>query len=471
MNPTMRQQLRDMTQEQLNKDVIEPSMSKYSSPVVLVPKKGGKVRFALNYTNLNACIPDDRYTTPNIETVLSVLHGNTIFSTIDLTDAYWSVPLAKESRQYTAFQTPDGLFQYKYLPQGMKTAGAVFCRHIDRMIGSLKWTHVLVYIDDLLIFSKTAEEHLEILDKVWTQLRKYKMTLSARKCFLFQDKVKYLGHEITAEGVKVDAEKIRAIKEVGIPQVKEDLATLMHQMRYYRKYIRNYTLVEHPIRQKVEPGVKWHKKDGKAVYSVEELKALETLRERLCSEPILKHPKWDEKFFLHTDACKRNGGGLGATLVQKYEGKEHVIYYLSRSLSKPERGYYIWELECLAMVWATRKLRMYLMGNAFTVVTDSQAAKHVMKLNDEDTSGRLMRWGLSLQDYNFDIQHRKRKLHFDADGLSKMPLDGAEPYNEGPTIIEPKTMIGGGMPQAMTTGLAGDKAFFPPPWIRKLTRP
>ena len=472
INPLQRKALKAMVDQQLAKHVIEPSTSRFSSPVVLVPKKGGKLRFALNYTRLNDCIADDKYTAPNVDTALSCLHGNTHFTTLDLTDAYWSVPLADESKELTAFQTPDGLFQYRALPQGMKTSGAAFCRRIDHMVGALKWVHVLVYVDDLLIFGKTATEHLNVLDKVLGRLNQFRMTLSPTKCHVLMSSVKYLGHIVDTDGIRCDTDKVKALTEIKVPQNTHDMRVALGKIRYYRKFIRDYAEIEKPLRLKLGDAASWTKGgDGEVVYTTDETQAFNVLVKALCEEPILGHPDWSQPFVLHTDACKK---GLGASLLQMIDNKEHVVSYASRSLTTAEANYNVWELECLAMVWATRLHRMYLLGSKFKIVTDSNAAKHVMKLNDDTASGRLMRWSLALQDFSFDIEHRKGKRHTNVDALSRLPLASTEPYREGPTTIEPATMLDDprlSEPFALnshgnegTTGTdpIDNKAFFPP---------
>ena len=205
------------------------------------------------------------------------------------------------------------------------------------------------------------------------------------------------------------------------------------------KFVKDYAKIEKPLRMKQIDNGSWRAGgDGKVVYTTEETQAFTILTNALCKDPILGHPDWKLPFVLYTDACKK---GLGASLVQMINGKEHIISYASRSLTTTETNYNIWELECLAMVWATRLHRMYLMGSEFKILTDSNAVKHVMKLDDEVASGRLMRWSLALQDYNFTIEHRKGKRHTNVDALSRLPLLSTEPYTEGPTTIEPRTML------------------------------
>ena len=438
MSPLAREQLRALTGDQLLKKIIEPSSSPYTSPVVLVPKKGGGIRFAVDYRALNEKIAADSYTLPRVDEALASLNGNSHFTSLDMKDAFWSVPLDEKSREYTAFQTPDGLFQYRRMPMGLKTASAVFCRYVDKMLGHMKWTQVMAYVDDLLIFGKTLEEHLDSLDKLLPRLQSFNMTLGAKKCTFFAPSVKFLGHIVDKHGIHPDPKKIEAIKAINLPQNPKEMEKALGLLQYYRRFVANYTHKEKPLRTKLNTPTAWAKIEGVVHYNDKEKESWETLKKALTTEPILGHPDWSQPFELHTDACYI---GLGASLVQKIDGKERVISYASRTLAPPEKNYNIWELECLAIIWATKLFRMYLQCATFKILTDSTAAKHIMSNPAPDSSGRIMRWSLSLQDFNYTTEHRKGKRHGDADGLSRNPLQSTEPYGEGPTTIEPATML------------------------------
>lgn len=469
MGPNERNQLREIVDGQLLRRIIEPSKSPYASAIILVPKKGGGIRFCVDYRALNSKVRADSWTLPNVEESMTSLHGNSYFTSLDMKEAFWSVPLDEESRQYTAFQTPDGLMQYRRVPMGLKTASAVFCRYVDRILGSMKWTSVLAYVDDLLIFSKTFEEHLGAIGDLLGRLGKYRMTLGAKKCTFFANSVGFLGHIIDRNGVRPDPIKTRAIEELALPTCVKDMQSALGLMQYYRKFVANFSKIAQPLRAKQNKPSAWRKSksNGHVTYTEEELKAWETLKGALTSSPILGHPDWNAPFQLHTDASYT---GLGAALVQVIDGKEHVIQYASRSLAAAENNYAVWELECLAVVWATRLFRMYLQCSKFTVFTDSIAAKRIIGSPAPDSGGRIMRWALSLQDFDFTIEHRKASRNGNADGLSRLPLKETEPYNEGPTIIEPLTMFAldaspNLKPAAITSALAGFQGcapFFPP---------
>ena len=302
-------------------------------------------------------------------------------------------------------------------------------------------------------------------------MSKFNMTLAPHKCHLFQKSVKYLGHVVDRNGVKCDPDKVKAIKEMEIPQTRDDLHSAICKFRYYRRFVMDYAKIEEPLRKKTLPTApRWDydTTTSKAIYTDEEREAFEALRNALCCDPILAHPNWSKEFTLHTDACKT---GLGAVLVQMDGDAERVISYASRSLTKTEVNYNQWELECLAMLWASKLLRMYLLGQKYKIVTDSNAAKHIMGLNSENAGGRLLRWSLALQDFDFYIEHRKGKRHANADGLSRLPLSSTQPYGEGETLIEPLGNLdnpGYTAPAAVIAAwkesfpACGTNAFFPP---------
>ena len=293
MGEPARQELRKQTKEQEDKGIIEDSVSDFSSAVVLIPKKGGGIRFAIDYRALNKAIVTDEYTLPNVQEGLAALGGDsttppTYFSTLDIKEAFWSVPLEADCRKYTAFQTPDGLKQYKRMPMGLKTASAVFCRYIDKILGTMKWTQVLAYIDDLLVFGRTTEmEHLQTLDMLFTRLRSSNLTLGADKCTLFADRVKYLGHIVSQDGISPDPDKVKAIEAIpNKPPTAEKLNSAMGLIAYYRKFIKNFATFAKPLHAKVRRKADWST-GTEVVYTEEEEKNCVLLRDALMSDSIL----------------------------------------------------------------------------------------------------------------------------------------------------------------------------------------
>jgi len=441
MNPNTRKQLRSIIEDKLKRDIIEPSTAGCSSTVLLIPKPGStKLRFCVDYRALNKVIKPDAYTLPAVEENLANMNGNRFFTSLDLKEAFWQVPLTQTSKELTSFRTPDGLYMYRRMPMGLKTASAVFCRFIDGIIGSLKDAHVLCYIDDLLVCTPTFEQHVSILDTLFTRLNKANLTLGAAKCHMAKSNVKFLGHIVGEDGIAPDPIKVKAIEALKLPNSQEELSQSLGIMGYYRKFVHNYSAVAAPLRaKKVGPKAAWRKdKDGRVPWTEEEKHAFEVLRDALTQEPILKHPDYAHPFELHTDASAK---GLGAILCQRIDKKEHVISYASRAVAKHERHFSIWELECLAMVWAARLFSMYLTNTKFVIFTDSTAAKALLEANDAGAGGRLLRWRLALQEFEFDVKHRKGKQNGNADALSRNHIDDEDPYDQGPTEILPKSAL------------------------------
>ena len=430
-NPQTQAELRKIIEDKLNRNIIEPSKAQCSSTVLLVPKPHGGIRFCVDYRALNNKIKGDAYTLPSVDDQLSQLHNRKIFSSVDLKEAFWNVPLTAASRELTAFRTQAGLYQYRRMPMGLKTASATFCRFIDNIVGEMKWESVLVYIDDLLIATETEEQHLAVLSDLFARLAKSNLTLGAKKCFLGRKSVQFLGHVVSESGLSPDPSKVKAIEALKLPQSAKEMATAIGIMGYYRKFVLDYSTVEAPLREMRNTTHRWK---GEVVYTLREKQAFEKLRDALKTNPILAHPDWSVPFELQTDASHQ---GLGAVLCQRIDGKEHVIAYASRAVSKTEKPWNTWELEALAMIWATRHFSMYLHNTHFTIKTDSQAARRLVAASDKDAGGRLLRWRLALQEFDFDIVHRKGKANGNADALSRMFIESDDPYDDGPTDLVP----------------------------------
>ena len=423
-NPSTQKELRKIIEDQLTRNIIEPSTAPNSSTVLLVPKPHGGIRFCVDYRMLNSKIKGDAYTLPTVQDQLASLSNKKIFSSVDLKEAFWNVPLTKDSRELTAFRTQQGLYQYQRMPMGLKTASATFCRFIDKVVGDLKWESVLVYIDDLLIATETEEQHLDVFAKLIKRLDDANLTLGAKKCFLGKKSVRFLGHVVSEEGLAPDPDKVKAIEAIRLPTTGTEMAAAIGLMGYYRKFVLNYSKIEAPLRNMRRASHRWK---GTVQYTEEERTAFTTLRDALTTSPILAHPDWSVPFELHTDASHK---GLGAVLCQRIDNKEHVIAYASRAVAKTEAPWATWELEALAMVWAVRHFKMYLYNTHFTIKTDSEAARQLIAADDKAAGGRLLRWRLALQEFEYTVVHRKGTANANADALSRMFLESDDPYDE-----------------------------------------
>ena len=437
INPSVRAELARIIHDMLERGIIEPGTGPYSSTVLLLPKPKGGLRFVLDYRALNACIETDAYTLPQVEEVLSTLHGSTLFSAIDIKEAFWSVPLDEESKQLTGFRTPIGLFQYTRMPMGLKTASAVFCRFLDSIVGDLRWSVALTYIDDVLIYTKNEEDHLKALETLFQRLQQANLTLKASKTSLTATTVPFLGNIVDQDGHHPDPTKVKAISAIELPQSAKKLQSALGNFGYYRKFIKKYATKTHPLREKMAS--KWRKdKDGKAIWTDAERNAFFSIRDVLAAEPVLAHPDWSIPFEVHTDASQE---GLGAVLVQRRDGREHAIMYASRAVTAIEQPFAIWELEALAVVWACRLFRMYLYGSKFKIVTDSQAVTTICKASYKAAGGRLARWSMALNDFDYELVHREGSRNAGPDLLSRNPLPHEAPYGEEPTNLDPHPLL------------------------------
>ena len=302
----------------------------------------------------------------------------------------------KDSIEKTAFITDSGLYEFLVMPFGLSNAPATFQRYMDAVLAGLKWTCLLVYIDDIIIFSPTFEDHLRDLREVLTRLRNSNLSLNPEKCAVCKEKLNYLGHVVSAEGIEADPVKIKAILELRIPQSAEEVRTLLGGCGYYRKFIPRFAELCSPLYKLTQLGVKFHWTDRESAV-VEKLKTL------LISTPVLRHPNFSYPFQVHTDASKE---GLGATLNQCIEGEERVILYISRTLQPAEQNWSTREQEALGILWACETLRPFLIGYKFEIITDHESLKWLMAAQKP---ARLVRWAIRLSEFDFTIR-RVRKI-------------------------------------------------------------
>ena len=337
----------------LRAGVVRPSRSPWGAPVVLVPKKDGSIRFCVDYRKLNRVTKVETYPLPRIDEALRAFQGATCFSVMDMQSGYWQVPLSDESIPKTAFVTHKGLYEYVVLPFGPVNAPGHFQRMMDEVIGGLKWTSVLVYIDDLIVFSPSVEQHVTDLKVVFDRLRAAGLTLKPKKCELFAPSVKYLGQVVSAQGIAPDPEKIRAIRDMPLPTSKSEVKAFIGLAGYYRRFVKNFSGV-------VEPLLRLTRDDTAFTWGPFESEATSAVKDALCTAPVLlAHPDFAQPFTLMTDA---SGVGIGAVLSQTdpHTGMERVVEYASRSLTRAERAWSATEQEALAVKWHAKSCaRMY----------------------------------------------------------------------------------------------------------------
>ena len=392
----------------LQMGVIEESHSAWSSPVVLVPKPDGSYRFCNDFRRLNEISAFDAYPMPRIDELIERLGPARFISTLDLTKGYWQVPLTQRAREKTAFATPDGLYQYTVLPFGVHGAPATFQRMMDRVLRAHR-QYAAAYIDDIVIHSSTWALHLHHLRAVLGALRTAGLTANPKKCHLGLEEASYLGYRVGRGNVKPQEEKVQTIRTWPRPQTKKQVKSFLGLVGYYQRFIPQFATLASPLheltRRTLPDRVEW---------TEEAEKAFSRLRQALCTEPLLITPDFDLPFVVHTDASEV---GLGAVLSQVRSGEEHPVTFLSRKLLASERAYSTVEKEALAIKWSLEKLRYYLIGRNFTLVTDHAPLKWMATA--KDTNARVTRWFLALQDYRFQVVHRPGRAHANADALSR----------------------------------------------------
>lgn len=399
--------LKQEIEKMLDEKVIEPCSSPWSAPVVMIPKKDGSVRVCVDYRKLNAITVPDVYPIPRMDDLLHAAKPTPYMTTLDLRAGYWQVKVKEEDQDKTAFITPFGVYRCKRMPFGLRNAPATFQRLIDRVRISLENVKILAYLDDLIIFSTSFEEHLTDLDKVLKKLEEYNLEVNFKKCRFCCSTVKYLGHIITPEGLKVDPGKVAAIHEYPAPNNIKHLVTFLQTCSWFRRFIPNFANLTEPLTRLTRKNSNWKWDD-------EQEKAFQALKTLLTTAPILRQADENQPYILKTDASNY---ALGAVLMQGEGQDERPVEFASRLLNSAERNYSTTEREALAVVWAISKFRGYIEGLPITVVTDHQALKWLMSLRSP--TGRLARWALQIQAYNITIKYTPGRTNVVADTLSR----------------------------------------------------
>ncbi|UYV73515.1 hypothetical protein LAZ67_10003901, partial [Cordylochernes scorpioides] len=402
--------IKEQIDEMLTEGIIRPSSSPWSFPVILVKKRDGKYRFCVDYRKLNNVTVKDVYPIPRIDEVMDTLQGSTHFSAIDLRSGYWQVEVEERDKEKTAFTTAHGLYEFNVMPFGLCNAPATFERNMENMLGNLRWQICLCYLDDFIIYSPDFPTHLKRLEAVFRCFRESNLRLNDKKCRFAFEELEILGYITSKHGIKPAEHNIKAVRNFPRPKKVKEVQSFLGMCSYYRKFIKDFSKIADPLTNLIKKSVSF-------TWTERQEEAFQTLKIALLSPPILGHFNPNASTYVHTDASNI---GIGATLVQDIGGEEKVISYLSRTLSKAEQNYSTTEKECLAVVWSMSKLRPYLYGRHFKIVTDHHALCWLKNL--KDPTGRLARWALKIQEYDFDIIHKSGKKHLDADGLSRGPL-------------------------------------------------
>ena len=393
--------------EMLDQGLIQESTSPWASPVVLAKKKNGEVRFCIDYRGLNMISRHDAYPIPRVDDALGSLKGARWFSTLDLASAYWQIPMDPESSQKAAFTTHRGLFEPKRMPFGLRSAPATMQRLMSTLFKSMTWKMVLVYLDDIVIYSDTVEQHLKRMDLVFAKIREAKLKLKPSKCHFLRESVEYLGHVVSSSGVSTSPRVVQAVMEYAQPQDVSGVRRFLGLAGYYRPFVPEFSDIAEPLVHLTRKGVEFVWGEG-CEGAFRKLKGL------IVTAPVLHFPDFSIPFHLTTDA---SDVGVAGVLSQQVEGLDCPVGYFSSCLSRAQRNYSVTERECLAIVEAIKHFDMFLAGAPFVVHTDHRPLSYLQAL--KEPRGRLARWILFLNSYEFDIQYRPGVDIPHADALSR----------------------------------------------------
>lgn len=410
-------EVNNQIEDMLKQKIIQPSHSPWNSPVWIVPKKqdaSGKQKFRLviDFRGLNSKTIDDRFPLPNITDILDKLGRSQYFTTLDLTSGFHQVEMDPSSVEKTAFSTETGHYEFLRMAFGLKNSPPTFQRIMNNILRGIQNETCLVYLDDIIIYSTSLQEHTERLRDVFERLRNANFKIQLDKTEFLRKEVAYLGHIVTAEGVKPNPDKVKAIKCYPIPKTTKEIKGFLGLLGYYRKFIKSFANITKPFTNCLKKGAKID------INNPEYIHCFETCKNILSNEPLLQYPDFEKEFNLTTDA---SNFAIGAILSQKKNGADLPIAYASRTLNDSEVNYSAIEKELLAIVWATKYFRPYLYGRKFKIFSDHKPLQWLFSVKEPNS--KLLRWRLKLEEYDYQIMYKKGKLNQNADALSRIQLN------------------------------------------------
>lgn len=398
----LKKQIDDLTSKQF----IRPSVSPWGAPVLLVKKKDGTSRLCVDYRQLNKVTIKNKYPLPRIDDLMDQLRGATMFSKIDLRSGYHQIRVRKEDIPKTAFRTRYGHYEYLVMPFGVTNAPAVFMDYMNRVFRPYLDQFIVVFIDDILIYSKSEEEHVEHLRIALQVLKDKQLYAKLAKCEFWLGEVQFLGHVISSEGISVDPAKVAAVLQWEQPKTVTEIRSFLGLAGYYRRFIEGFSKIAGPLTQLT-------RKDHPFVWTEKCENSFQQLKKKLTTSPVLVLPNPSELYEVYCDASYQ---GLGCVLMQ---GKK-VVAYASRQLRPHEKNYPTHDLELAAIVFALKIWRHYLYGSRFDVFSDHKSLKYLF--DQKELNMRQRRWMEFINDYEFQLMYHPGKANVVADALSRKTI-------------------------------------------------
>lgn len=413
-------EIQKQVRKMLNDGIIKESISPYTAPVWVVPKKADatgtkKFRLVIDYRKLNEKTINDKYPIPDITDILDKLGRACYFSTVDLVSGFHQIQLLEEDTEKTAFSVNSGKYEFTRMPFGLKNAPATFQRVMDCILRDLIGVCCFVYMDDIIIFSGSLEEHKLHLDSILKRLKEAGLKIQLDKCEFFRKEVQFLGHTVTEEGVRPNEDKIQCIRSWPTPRNEKEVRQFLGTLGYYRRFIKDFAKL-------VKPMTNLLRKDSEFVITPEINECFQKCKEILMRDPILMYPDFTKDFTLTTDASDY---AIGAVLSQGPLGKDRPVAYASRTLNKTEERYSTTEKELLAIVWAVKHFKPYLYGRKFKLVTDHKPLIYSLT----NTNDKIVRWKLNLGEFDYEIVYKPGKQNVIADALSRIKTETREEVN------------------------------------------
>lgn len=419
--------------EMLQQGIIRPSDSPWSSPIWIVPKKADAAgvkrwRIVTDFRRINQKTIDDRYPIPNTTDILDKLGRCLYFTTLDLKSGFHQIEMHPDDIKKTAFNVENGHYEYVRMPFGLKNAPATFQRIMDNVLKGLINKICFVYIDDIIIFSTSLQEHIVNVKKVFQRLREHNLKVQLDKCEFLKTEVSFLGHVITPEGIKPSKSKINAILNYPKPTTTKEIKSFLGLIGYYRKFIPNFAKLTKPFTNCLKKGAQINVNDPVYIKTFEDCKTI------LTNEPLLQYPDFTKEFLVTTDA---SNFAIGAILSQGPIGQDKPICYASRTLNDSEKNYSTIEKELLSIIYATKYFRPYIFGRKFRIITDHKPLQWLMNLKEPNS--RLVRWRLKLEEFDYEIVYKKGKQNTNADALSRIeiyPTEVDQTETDVPPILQ-----------------------------------
>src|ERR1700676_446252 len=401
----LKKQLNDL----LAKGQIRISKSPYRSPVLFVKKKDGSMRLCIDYRALNKITIKNKYPLPRIDELLDRLLGTKYFSKIDLRSGYHQVRIANEDIHKTAFSTRYGHYEYLVMPFGLTNAPATFMNLMQSIFSKYLDESVIIFLDDILVYSKSHDEHLKHLECVLQTLRQHKLYAKKSKCEFSQNEIPFLDHVINSDGIKMEPSKVDAVMKWPQPKNIHDIRSFLGLAGYYRRFVKDFSKLASPLTNLLHKNVpfKWTDKQESAFTE---------LKHAVSTAPVLIVPDPNQPYVVVTDA---SGFAIGAALCQDHGNGQQPCAYISRKMNNHEVNYPVHEQELLAIIHALREWRHYLHGNQFTVITDHRSLQYLQ--TQPHLSARQIRWSEFLQQFDFIVTYRAGKENHVADALSRRP--------------------------------------------------